>query len=524
MSTRIRRIRAGDSQVGVRATVITSNVQRADTSRQITVEDEFKSLVTSGTIVTPPYDPSRLMEIVERSNALGPCIESMVTNVGQSDWDVVPADEKVAMDPDEVDILRSFIDSANSEESLVTVKAKITREYEGTGYSFLELIRDRAGRVTIARHAKASITRLRPKHEKPVLVSYDIRRGPRTSYVREWYRFRTYVQVVGGQQVFFKEFGDPRRLNRETGKFDFEQEFSPELDATEILHFRQDSEDAYGVPRWIAQLPSILGSREAEEVNLRYFEDNTIPPMFLTVSGGRLTGSSYRELRKLLEQGGVGRDRQHRVMLLEAVPETSGIDDKGANVSLDIHKLTDARQSDGLFKEYDSANREKVRSSFRLPPVAVGLSQDVTFATANVSQYVAETQVFAPLRRVFDEVFNKRFVTSKHGLGLKTVLLKSRTPTITNPEMTLKALTALNVMGGVTPRAAIAMANQVLQTELPQYPTKGEEGYEEWMDRPIIFVTRGTASQDGQDQKDQKTKEIEAEGGVGPDQPEHGQE
>lgn len=525
MTNRIRRVRVKrGAGVEMRATVLSSGVQRADTSRQVIAEDEFNQSALAGLFIAPPYNPTDILQIVERSNALGPCIDAMVTNVALSGWDIAPRTKGVEMDAGEVAVLQSFIDSANSEESLMTVNAKVVREYESVGYGFLEIIRDRKGLVTLLRHGKASTIRLLPRHEQAVPVTYEMERGGRYSTVTELRRFRRFVQIVNGHSTYFKEFGDPRRLNYKTGKFDFEEQFAREDEATELLHFRHDSEDAYGVPRWIAQLPSILGSREAEEVNLRYFEDNTVPPMFLTVSGGRLTGQSFRQLERLIQQQGIGRDRQHKILLLEAVPETSGIDDKGANVSLDVHKLTDARQSDGLFKEYDSANREKVRSSFRLPPVTVGLSQDVTFATAQVSQYVAETQVFAPLRRQMDEMYNKRLVNHPRGLGLKTVMLKSRMPIITNPEMMLKALTALNVMGGLTPRTSIEMANSVLQTQIPQYPEKNTEGWEEWMDKPIIFVTKGTASQDGQAQKDQQTKQIEATGGIGFQPPENGQQ
>lgn len=532
MSTmnRIRRVRPAG--VEARVTSIGLPVQRADTSRQMSPEDEFNASAIGKIVITPPYSPHHLLRIVERSNMLGPCVEAMVTNVASSGWEVVPVSESIPVKEEERETLQSFIDSANSEESLIAVNSKITREYESVGYGFLEVIRDLTGHVSVLRHAKASITRLLPRHEEPVKVVYDIKRGPRTSFVTEFRRFRRYVQIVQGKTVYFKEFGDPRRLNYETGNFDSEGTVPTDKEATELIHFRQDSEDPYGVPRWISQLPSILGSREAEEVNLRYFEDNTVPPMLLTVSGGRLTASSFRELQKMLQRQGVGKDRQHQIMLVEAVPETSGIDDKGANVSLDVHKLTDVRQSDGLFKDYDESNRAKVRSSFRLPPVTVGASQDVTFATANVSAFLAETQVFAPQRRATDEIYNKRLVNHPRGLNLKTVMLKSKVPAITNPEMTIKTLTALNVMGGVTPRSAITAANKVLQTALPQYPEQGEEGWEPWMDRPIAFSLKGSSAggetpdntQTEQSVKDQSIKDVEEDGDIAMKAPENGQQ
>jgi PBSX family phage portal protein len=461
------------------------------------------------------------------------CVAAYVTNIALCGWEVVQASEDTEIDEGERSELQSFIDSANADESLTFLHSKIVEDYEKFGFAFIEVIRDKSRRVSVMRHAKSSLTQVCPKNPDPVLVQYDVLRGARTAYVRELKTFRLFVQVVGGKRTYFKEFGDPRRLDYETGVFDSkENPVSPDKEATELIHFRQNSEDAYGVPRWINQLPSILGSREAEEVNLRYFEDNTVPPMILSVAGGRLTGESFRELKQMLSSEGVGKDRQNRIMLIEAVPERESLDDKGS-VQLRVDKLTDARPSDGLFKDYDESNQAKIRSSFRLPPVAVGLSQDVTFATANVSAFIAETQVYAPERKLFDEVYNKRFVNHPYGLNLKTVCLRSMAPSISNPETLIKSLTALNVMGAITPRKALEAANKILQIDMPPYPEKGEDGYEDWMDKPIQFSLKASGNtgidpngagntHDTQGQKDSELKAQEAEGDVSMASPENG--
>lgn len=518
-ATRIRRIR--QPQVNARITAMGENKLRADTSRQIEQEDAFQLVGVDKTALRPPYNPLFLAQCVERSNMLKQCIAAMVTNVGLSGFVVAPARDGEDMDEEEKEELQSFIDAANSEESLTTVHAKVVEDYETYGYAYIEAIRDRKRRIAVIRHCKAHDTRLLPKGTEPQRVDYEIRRGGRVSTVTELRTFRRFAQVVNGKTRYFKEYGDKRKMHMDTGEYG---EVAPEYEATEIMHIRQNSTDPYGVPRWINQLPNILGSRESEECNLRYFEDNTIPPMILSVAGGRLTKQSYTELRDLLQKQGLGAERQHKLLLIEAVPERDSLDEKGSQVTLKVDKLTDARQSDGLFKEYDEGNQAKIRSSFRLPPVAVGRSQEANFATANVSAFIAESQVYLPLRNVFDEFYSKRLVNSELGLGLRTVRLASSVTLTSNPETIIKSMTALNVMGALTPRMANKLGNQLLQVDLDPFPVKGEEGWEEWMDKPIIFVTRGTASQDGQAQKTENEKSIEDEGDVGLAAPEHGQE
>lgn len=512
-------------RVSAKSTAIQITRKRADTTRQ--VDTDYTHGLLGGTApITPPFALLDIGRVFDQSNMLRQCVAAYVTNLAMYGWEIIAAAEDTPIDPDEKVELQSFIDSPNSDESLLTLHAKVVEDFEKYGFSFVEAIRDRTRRVSLLRHAKSSTMGVCPKNLDLIPVKYDVVRGKRTSMITELKTFRVYCQLVGGKRTYFKEFGDPRKLDYLTGQFESDTfKVGQDREATELIHFRQNSEDVYGTPRWISQLPSILGSREVEEVNLRYFEDNTVPPMLLSVAGGRLTGDSFRELKALLNAQGVGKERQNQILLIEAVPERESLDDKGT-VTLKVDKLTDARPSDGLFKDYDESNQSKVRSAFRLPPVAVGLSQDVTFATANVSAFIAETQVFAPARTAHDEVYNKRLVNHPLGLGLKTVCLRSKAPAITNPEMLIKSLTALNVMGAVTPRSAQAAANKILQVDLPAYPEIGEEGYEEWMDKPIPLVLKSQTgnTHDSQASKDQDTKDIEAEGSVSPTAPEHGHE
>lgn len=524
---RIRRTRKdGDVSVSVRTITTTNPVQRADTSRQ--VQNDYGSSIAGGVAPIPtPYDVSHIVRLYSISNMLKQCIAAKVTNVGLCGFDVVRAHPTIEMDPAEKEELESFIESPNADQTLATMHSLVVQDKETFGFGFFEIVRDRRGRVSVLRHAPAVHTRICPKNDENILVTYDVARGPRVVNVREYKRFRIYVQIIGGQITYFKEFGDPRRLNCKTGRFETaDYKVPPEEEATELVHVRYNSDDVYGLPCWSNQIPSILGSREAEEVNLRYFEDNTVPPMILSVAGGRLTRSSWQNLNKMLKNQNIGKERQNQIMLVEAVADRESLDEKGGSIQLKVDKLTDSRPSDALFKDYDDANQAKIRSSFRLPPVAVGLSQDVTFATANVSTFVAESQVYAPDRASYDEVYNKTVVNGRFGLGLKTVKLRSRNPSITNPELLLKALTALNVMGGLTPRSAQVAAASALRTELQFYPGKGEEGYEEWMDQPIALTLRDAAknTQVEQSVKDQGVKDVEEDGDVSPRQPEHGQE
>lgn len=528
------RVRRKDT-VQVRA--VKRKTKRADISRQAEDVDGFIDSISSNAVIATPYAISSLSKLFEQSNILRQCISAMTTNIVSYGYRTVPTVIGAAIDGAEKDLLESFIESPNTEESLIGLQSKKTVDYEKYGFGFIEVIRNARGKPTLLRHAKSFNIRLMKKSGKAVPVVTTINRGGSRSKVTELRKYRRYVQSYGTpKRVYYKEFGDTRVMDYRTGKYESkDNKVDKEHYATELLHEHQYSEDNYGLPRWISQIPSILGSREAEEVNMRYFEDNTVPPMIMSVAGGRLTRQSFQDLNRLLTGEGVGKERQNQIMLIEAIPETTGLDDKGT-VTLQIEKLTDQRPSDGLFKEYDDANMAKIMSSFRLSPISIGMSQNTNFATANVASYLAESQVFQPERQGHDEFLNKNFVNHPRGLNLQTVKIETKGPSVTNPDQVIKTLTAVNVMGGVTPRMAIEVTNETMQLSLKQYPAIGEEGYEEWMDMPMVLSQKiiGASQQTGdgvnedneQAQKDQdiKDREMNGETGVGENATENGQQ
>jgi PBSX family phage portal protein len=509
----------------INSRLVSFTVKRNDVSRQVDYKSPFDVLgdpIEAG-LLPPPYDPERIATVIEKSNILPQCIDCMVTNIAMYGYEVVPAPGYAEGDPGETLFLQSFVDQANTVQNLMEVNEARVRDYERVGYCYLEIIRNRNKQVSMLRHAPVFHTRMTGRTSEPVATTEIIKRGTTYQKVTTIRRFRKFVQQVNAHKVYFKEFGDPRNMDFRTGEYETAEKKVPvEYQATEILHQKQTSDDPYGVPRWISQLPSILGSRESEEVNLRYFEDNTVPPMIISVSGGRITRESYRNLENLLQRQQVGKDRQHKILLIEAIAES--IDLEGSShVSFKVDKLTDARQSDGLFHDYDKANMDKVRSAFRLPPVLIGSAENHTYATANTSAFIAEMQVFLPERMKHDAFLNHHIINHPAGLGLKTVQLKSKAPPLTNPEKLVQAFTAFNVMGAITPRDAVDLCNDVTQVKLEQYPQEGDPDYEAWMDQPS-FLLKNVNSDAEQSSKTQGIKDIESNGNIEDRNPEHGQE
>jgi hypothetical protein len=158
--------------------------------------------------------------------------------------------------------------------------------------------------------------------------------------------------------------------------------------------------------------------------------------------------------------------------------DLAGTDGKMPVPKLELKPLRDAQQDDALFQNYEEAGEQKIRSSFRLPPLFVGRSQDITFASAQTSYEVAEGQVFGPERRQFDALMDLHVLGS---YDAKYWGFRSQQAKITDPTAVVDAMRVFDTLGAMTPNIAIALANEYFDLQL-------EKIDEEWGNWPFEIV------------------------------------
>jgi capsid portal protein len=271
------------------------------------------------------------------------------------------------------------------------------------------------------------------KLDAAVQVDKEVERDGQVLKFPMWMRERRFVQKIGTEMIFFKEFGSSRDLNRKTGRW-AEQGVQLKLEekASEVIHFtlERDVGTAYGLPRWINQLPSVLGSRKAEEFNLEFFDNGGVPPAVVFLQGGALVEDVKEQLL-----GYFSGKAAYRVAVVEVQSSTGSIDSTGT-VQVKTERFGDTK-ADAMFTTYDTSTEEHVRVGFRLPPLFLGRAQDYNFATAMTAYMVTEAQVFAPERTEFDEIINKKLLKA---LGIKNYKYVSKPVTLKNVEVQLKAI------------------------------------------------------------------------------------
>jgi len=401
-------------------------------------EDTFAgSYTTQGNnagvvIIEPTFKPGVLQALTTANNILAQCIEIMEVNVDGTGHSIELIEGKPE-NAKEKKILEDFFSEPYPNKSMVAIRRELRSDLESTGNGYLEVIKNLKGEVMMLNNVFATDLRLVVLDE-PVQVTRTLSRGGAEIPVSVRTRERRYVQLINGKKVYFKEFQASRDLDRDTGTWAPAGATLPiEKRASEILHFTltKEAKTPYGSPRWINQLPSILGSRKAEEFNLEFFDSGGLPPVLVVVQGGYLGDGVKDSLQAHLSGSG----SKHRAAIVEAISSSGSLDSAGS-VKVTLERFGAERMQDAMFQQYDKNAEDHVRASFRLPPLFTGRAQDYNFATALTGYMTAEAQVFAPERVEFDE--RMRWIVK--ALGVKSYEFKSKPMVLTNVDNQLKGL------------------------------------------------------------------------------------
>lgn len=454
-------------------------------SRELPV-DPFTQAYRDNSILEPPYDMFTLACMSEVSSELGPAIEAMVVNIAKMGQRVVTRDG-LPYDDNDLDIsikqerakVKNFFANAILEptETFTSFRASLRHDLESTGNAYSEVL------PNLMTNEPAGLNHLpswqmRIRKEDDELTDCEVLRaveGVDGKWTIQSFpyrkRFRRFVQIRddSNQKVYFKEWGDPRNIDMRDGHvFTSEEMASEEFNegnlATEVIHLKlYCPRSPYGLPRWIGNLFTIFGNRAAEVINYTTFRNNNIPALILMGTNVQLTEASIERIRKFVEERIQGDDNYSTILLVEAEPMTEGMKDPG-NMKLELKELVQAQHTDAMFVKYMERGDDKIRRSFRLPPIFMGRAEDYTRATADASRKVGEEQVFRPERTSEDVVWNQTILPA---LRAANVLLKSNSPDVTDNYELTQLLAVAEQSGGLSPIISRMIVEDVLGKDLP---------------------------------------------------------
>lgn len=423
-------------------------------------------------------------KLVSESSILPQCIRAYKNNIpgyGIAIRYKVDAEENDEMKA-EFTRAEEIIELLNTEKATKEVFEDLIVARETYGIGYIEVIRNLAGEVQQIEFIKETHTMRKTNPLKPYMETPYYYNG---KAVMRKKKFRKYRQQIGGNTVYFKEFGDPRIMDNRSGEYLKDGE-SLELkyQANEVLEFTIGTEP-YGEVRWIGQILGVDGSRSAENLNNNYFKNGRHTPLLIMVKGGTLTDDSFAKMQEYMN-GIKGEQGQHSFLVLEteSVEGRSGFEEE-KKAEIEVKDLASILQKDELFQEYLDNNRKRVQSAFQLPDLYVGYTTEFNRATAQTAQEVTEEQVFQPERKSLEWVINNKLLNAYQFKYVEAYFLE---PDITNADDLYKLLTVTSNAGGVTPN----MAKDVISEALG----KTSEPYDgDWANEPIaVGRNKATAS------------------------------
>ena len=424
--------------------------------------------------IEPSTNLEGVQALVEHSTILPQCIRAYKDNIagfGIGIRYIEDGEESTEMKA-EYTKLEAIIDQLNLEMDTKEVFEDIIEAREMYGVAYLEVMRNLAGEVNQIDFIKETHT-IRKSIPAGDSANADyFYKGQRISRPKQ---YRQYKQEKNGKTVYFKEFGDVRPMDKDTGAYSKNLELSKQ--ANEIIDFTIGTNE-YGAVRWIGQTLNVDGSRAAENLNNNYFRNGRHTPLMIVVSGGSLSEESFTKLQGYMD-GIRGENGQHAFMVLEVEDtDTGAAFEENKKPTIEIKDMASILQKDELFQDYLDNSRKKVQSAFRLPDLYVGYTADFNRATAQTAQEITEQQIFIPERKSLAWVINNQLLNAYE---LKHVEVFFKAPDITNPEDMAKILNITERAGGITPN----IAKEITLTTLG----KPSEPYdEEWGDVPLAVL------------------------------------
>lgn len=429
-------------------------LSKADTPLQLSEPEALGA----GDWLTPLNDMRGLQNMVKGSTILPQCIRAYKNNIAGFGIGVryVEDTEETPEMAEEFTKAQEVIELLNIEQDTKAVFEQIIEAREIYGVAYLEVIRNLAGEVVQIEFVRDTPSVRKTKPLEPYISTAYYHHGRQTERQK---RYCKYKQEVGGQTVYFREFGDPRVMDRRNGQYMAGGEvLERQYQANELLEFAIGPEP-YGEVRWIGQVLGVDGSRKAELLNNNYFENGRHTPLLIMIKGGTLTDDSFAKLQQYMNdiKGAAG---QHAFIILEMESPDGRVEfDQADKPEVEVKDLANILQKDELFQDYLDNHRRKVQSAFQLPDLYVGYTTDFNRATAQTAQEVTEQQIFQPERKSLAWMINNRLLNCYRFRYVEAYFLG---PDISNPDDICRLLAVASNAGGVTPNMAHELAVSVI--------------------------------------------------------------
>jgi len=347
-----------------------------------------------GEYVTKPYDQEYLSYLVSQNQRLWSCIDAVARNSVGVGLEIRPY-----LYPHQT--LTDFDENQKQEyraQSLSLIKW--LNRISGPGKRFTNVVTQQALNLVGLGDCYLEVVETLKGDIKQI---FDI--SPKRVWVGS--NRDRYIQMRSGKKVYFKKFQDDLKRNKET--FDpIESIEDAKKLASKMVHIRKPNllSSVYGVTDFVPSIPNIVGARSVDERNKVFFDNDGVPRLAITISGGGLTEDTETKITNFLKSNHKGVENAHRIMVLAAnAANTNSPNFRPPKI--DVVPLTVSETEDGSFLKYKKTCEESIREAFRISKIFLGTSEDVNRAAAFTMREMTVELVFRVIGQMFADQYNE---------------------------------------------------------------------------------------------------------------------
>lgn len=363
-------------------------------SRALPPVDEFKPLYDTGNVIPPLYDPDQLSYFLEVSTEHYRAVKAKARDVVGGGWRIRAAGATEG-DPEHKERLLNFFLHPNESQTFQELFEAIMTDYEALGNAYIEVVRH------------PTLT-----NDLGVNLPYKLYHLP-ARFMRIHSSLTMYVQKRGMKVRYFKEFGDLRIINCETGE-EAGPELDPRLRATEVIHLKNYHvrSDPYGLPDFIPALGAIVGNIAARDYNLAFFSSYAVPAYAIILKNVEYDDETRALIEEFFTHTFRGPDNAHKTLILQLPPGRQGEPEP----DIEFHPLQrDVR--DASFKEYRISNRDEVYRAHGVPPMIGGIVEtgNIGAGTGLAQMLIYKNSVIIPRQNMLMSRINGLLVNGPQG-------------------------------------------------------------------------------------------------------------
>lgn len=332
-------------------------------------------------VITPPYNLYELANFYDTSFANHAAIDAKVENVVGLGYHFEITDKtsiSLEMKDDQEAVkrarkrierlkieLRDWLEGLNYDDSFQKTMEKVVTDLQATGNGYIEIGRKVTGEIGYVGHIPATTIRVR-----------RLRDG--------------YVQIIGNQVVYFRNFGAKNQ-----------NPMTSDPRPNEIIHIKEYSplNTFYGVPDIISAMSSLVGDQLAAQYNIDYFNNKAVPRYIVTLKGAKLSGDAEDKLFRFLQTG--LKSQSHRTLYIPLPGDSDG-----NKVEFDMKPIENGIQ-EASFKEYRKANRDDILIAHQVPISKLGGGDSSAIAAALAQDRTFKEQVARPMQEYLEKVINR---------------------------------------------------------------------------------------------------------------------